>query len=43
MLNSDERIVKPKFGLLNLVEERGNVSRACMVMGLCRNTFYHHI
>jgi transposase InsO family protein len=40
MINSNERIVKHKIGLLNLAEELGNVSRACKVMGLSRDTFY---
>ena len=42
MLNSNERIVKHKLGLLNLAEELGNVSRACKVMGLSRDTFYRY-
>ncbi len=33
MLNSNERIIKHKLGLLNLAEELGNVSKACKVMG----------
>lgn len=32
MLNTNERIIKHKLGLLNLAEELGNVSRACNVM-----------
>ena len=42
MLNSNERIIKHKLGLLNLAEELGNVSRACKVMGLSRDTFYRY-
>jgi len=42
MINSNERIVKHKIGLLNLAEELGNVSRACKVMGLSRDTFYRY-
>jgi transposase InsO family protein len=42
MLNSNERIIKHKVGLLNLAEELGNVSRACKVMGLSRDTFYRY-
>jgi hypothetical protein len=42
MLNSNERIIKRKVGLLNLAEELGNVSRACKVMGLSRDTFYRY-
>ena len=42
MLHSSERIIKHKLGLLNLAEELGNVSRACKVMGLSRDTFYRY-
>ena len=42
MLNSNERIIKHKVGLLNLAEELGNVSQACKVMGLSRDTFYRY-
>ena len=33
MINSNDRIVKHKLGLLNLAEEQNNVSRACKVWG----------
>jgi len=42
MLNSNERIIKHKVGLLNLAEELGNVSQACKIMGLSRDTFYRY-
>ena len=42
MLNTNERIIRHKVGLLNLAEEPGNVSRACQVMGLSRDTFYRY-
>ena len=42
MLHSNEKIIKHKVGLLNLAEELGNVSRACKVMGLSRDTFYRY-
>ena len=42
MINSNERIIKPKIGLLNLAEELGNVSQACKIMGLSRDTFYRY-
>lgn len=42
MLNTNERIIKHKLGLLNLAEELGNVSKACKVMGLSRDTFYRY-
>ena len=38
MLNTNEKIIKHKVGLLNLAEELGNVSKACQVMGLSRDT-----
>ena len=34
MLNTNERIIKHKVGLLNLAEELGNVSKACRAMSL---------
>lgn len=42
MLYSNERIIKHKLGLLKLAEELGNVSKACQVMGLSRDTFYRY-
>ncbi len=42
MLNTNERIIKHKVGLLNLAEELGNVSKSCQVMGLSRDTFYRY-
>jgi len=42
MLQSNERIIKHKVGLLNLAEELGNVSKACRIMGLSRDTFYRY-
>lgn len=42
MINSNEKIIKHKVGLLNLAEELGNVSQACKVMGLSRDTFYRY-
>jgi len=41
-LHTNVRIIKHKLGLLNLVEELGNVSKACLVMGLSRDTFYRY-
>ncbi len=31
-----------KTGLLNLAEELGNISQACKVMGMSRDTFYRY-
>lgn len=42
MLNTTDKIIKHKVGLLNLAEELGNVSKACKVMGLSRDTFYRY-
>jgi transposase InsO family protein len=42
MLHGNERIVKHKIGLLNLAEELTNVSKACRIMGLSRDTFYRY-
>ena len=42
MLQSNEKIIKHKVGLLNLAEELGNVSKACQIMGLSRDTFYRY-
>lgn len=36
----NQSIIKHKVGLLNLAEELGNVSQACRVMGVSRDTFY---
>ena len=35
-----EKIIKPKLGLLELAKQLGNVSQACNVMGYSRDTFY---
>ena len=42
MLNTTDKFIKHKVGLLNLADELGNVSRACQVMGLSRDTFYRY-
>ena len=34
MLNTTDKIIKHKTGLLNLAEKLGNVSKACQVMAL---------
>lgn len=39
MLHTTDKIIKHKVGLLNLIEEFGNVSKLCQVMGLSRDTF----
>jgi len=42
MLHTNNPIIKHKAGLLNLAEELGNVSKACRVMGVSRDTFYRY-
>ena len=42
MLHGTKKIIKHKAGLLNLAEELGNVSQACRIMGLSRDTFYRY-
>lgn len=40
MLHTTNQIIKHKVGLLNLAEELQNVSKACKVMGVSRDTFF---
>ncbi len=42
MLHTSNPIIKHKAGLLNFAEEPGNVSKACKVMGVSRDTFYRY-
>jgi ACT domain-containing protein len=42
MLHTNNPIIKHKAGLLNLAEELGNVSKACKIMGVSRDTFYRY-
>lgn len=42
MTSLNQNIIKHKIGLLNLAAELGNVSKACKVMGLSRDTFYRY-
>jgi transposase InsO family protein len=37
-----QKIISNKLGLLNLATELGNVSKACKMMGLSRDTFYRY-
>jgi transposase InsO family protein len=39
-MNTQQKIIKNKLGLLNLAETLGNVSKACSVMGYSRDSFY---
>ena len=42
MSSLNQNVIRHKIGLLNLAAELGNVSRACKVMGLSRDTFYRY-
>ncbi len=42
MLHTNNPIIKHKAGLLNLAEGLGNVSKACKIMGVSRDTFYRY-
>jgi transposase InsO family protein len=39
-VNTDQKIIKNKVGLLNLANMLGSVSEACKVMGYSRDSFY---
>lgn len=39
-MTTEEKIIKPKLGLLELAKQLGNVSQACKIMGYSRDTFY---
>lgn len=42
MIDSDQKVISHKVGLLNLAEQLQNVSQACKVMGFSRDTFYRY-
>jgi hypothetical protein len=39
-MNTEQKIIKNKLGLIKLAETLGSVSRACKVMGYSRDSFY---
>jgi transposase len=39
-MNTAEKVIKVKVGLLELAKQLGNVSQACKVMGYSRDSFY---
>ena len=39
-MNTDQKIIKNKVGLLNLARMLGSVSQACKMMGYSRDSFY---
>jgi len=41
-MNTQEKIIKSRLGILNLAKTLGNVSKACQVMGVSRDTFYRY-
>ena len=41
-VTNQQKIIKPKVGLLELAKQLGNVSTACKVMGYSRDTFYRY-
>lgn len=41
-MNTNHKLIQNRIGLLRLAEELGNVSRACKVMGVSRDTFYRY-
>ena len=38
MTTQQEKVLKPKLGLLELARQLGNVSQACQIMGYSRDT-----
>ena len=42
MSSLNQNVIRHKIGLLNLATELGDVSKACKVMGLSRDTFYRY-
>lgn len=39
-VNQNQKIIRPKIGLLELAKKLGNVSSACKVMGYSRDSYY---
>ena len=39
-MNLNQKIIKPKIGLLELARSLGNVSAACRTMGYSRDSYY---
>ena len=40
MTNIEQKVIKPKLGVLELVKQLGSVSQACKAMGYRRGRFY---
>jgi hypothetical protein len=39
-MTQNQKIIRPKLGVLELAKQLGNVSQACKVMGYSRDSFY---
>lgn len=39
-MNLNQKIIKPKIGLLELAKSLGNISAACKTMGYSRDSYY---
>jgi transposase len=39
-MTTNQKIIRPKLGVLELAKQLGNVSQACKVMGYSRDSFY---
>lgn len=39
-MRAEERVIKPKLGVLKLAQELGNVSQACKMFGYSRDSYY---
>lgn len=41
-MTTEQKVIRAKVGLLELAKQLGNVSQACQVMGVSRDTFYRY-
>ena len=41
-MNSQDKVIKPKLGVLELAKQLGNISQACRIMGYSRDIFYRY-
>ena len=39
-MTKEQKVIRPKVGVLELAKQLGNVSQACRVMGYSRDSFY---
>jgi hypothetical protein len=39
-MTQNQKIIRPKLGVLELAKQLGNVSQACKIMGYSRDSFY---